>query len=193
MGDPVARQQSPINRFLQHLASQTGDRGVMADLRHGLSRTTEYRAWPHIAAWCRLEDESDRRIWLTISGGFAIHQRTAGSGNMGSVLRTIATEGGRGPSGLATFDARFRRLLACSSPTEVCDHLPAVLRAAERNGVLVNFAQLFMDLKYWGGRAKLAWASEYWGGPAGERTGSAGEEEPDSVEESGAEDAEEDL
>jgi len=165
MGEIATKQRGHIDRFLDHLASQTGDRGVMADLRHGLSRATEYRAWPHIAQWCRLDNEKQRRIWLTVAAGFAIHQRATDSGNMGTVLRSLATGGGRGLEGLATFDARFRRLLACSSAAELCDHLGGVLRAAERNGIPVNFAQLYKDLTYWGNRAKVEWATEYWGTP----------------------------
>ncbi len=166
MGDTDTKRESRIERFLQHLASQAEDRGVMADLRHGLSRATEYRAWPHIAPWCRLDDESERRIWLTTAAGFAIHQKTTDSGNTGTVLRIIAMGDGRGEEGLKTFDARFRRLLACSSAPEVCDHLAGVLRAAERKSVPVNFAQLFTDLEYWGSRVKVRWATEYWGAPS---------------------------
>jgi len=169
--------RSRIERFLKQLKSRTGDRGVMADLRHGLSRATEYRAWPHIAPWCRLDDERERRIWLTTAAGFAIHQQTADSGNMGTVLRSLATRGGRGAEGLSTFDGRFRRLLACPSPAEVCDHLGGVLRAAERNGVPVNFAQLFTDLEYWGDRAKVRWATEYWSAPPEDKAAGAEEEE----------------
>ena len=174
-----AREPTLIQRFLAHLGDLTNDRGVMADLRHGLSKTTEYRAWPHVAPWCRLDHERERRIWLTVAAGFAIHQQTAPTGNMGAVMRALATGGGRGAEGLATFDARFRRFLSCSSPTEVCDHLGGVLRAAERNGVAVNFAQLFTDLVYWNDRVKVEWATEYWGSAPPEGTPDAdGEDAP---------------
>ncbi len=161
-------ESSHITRFLEHLQAMVRDRGVMADLRHGLSKATEYRAWPHIAPWCRLDNDRQRRIWLTTAAGFAIHQRTTGSGNMGTVLRGVATGDGRGADGLATFDARFRRLLACPSATEVCDHLPGILRAAERQGVGVNFVRLFKDLLYWNDRVKVQWAQEYWSTPVDE-------------------------
>ena len=104
---------------------------------------------------------------------------------MGTVLRALATGGGRGAEGLATFDARFRRLLACDSATEVCDHLAGVLRAAERNAVAVNFARLFYDLQTWGDRVKVRWATQYWGMPAEESSGfsSALPEPPEDAEE----------
>ena len=177
-----------VGRFLEYLQSQAGNRGVMADLRHGFSRATEYRAWPHIAQWCRLDNERERRIWLTTAAGFAVHQRTTDSGNMGTVLRSLATGDGRGVEGLATFDARFRRFLACASAPEVCDHLPGVLRAAERKGIPVNFGRLFSDLTYWGEKIKVRWATEFWGAaseesPAASEDGS-GETEAEAGEES---------
>lgn len=177
MGETDRKKQGHVERFLGYLTTQVEDRGVMADLRHGLSRATEYRAWPHIAPWCRLDDERERRIWLTTAAGFAIHQRTAESGNMGTVLRFIAMGDGRGDEGLKTFDARFRRLLACSSAAEVCGHLAGILRAAERKGVPVNFAQLFTDLKYWGDRVKVRWATEYWGAQSDDSAAAGAEQE----------------
>jgi CRISPR type I-E-associated protein CasB/Cse2 len=177
MGETVTKKQSHIEPFLDYLTTQVKDRGVMADLRHGLSRATEYRAWPHIAPWCReFDDDRERRIWLTTAAGFAIHQRTAVSGNMGTVLRSLATGDGRGEKGLETFDARFRRLLACSSAFEVCDHVAGVLRAAERKGVPVNFARLFTDLKNWGEKVKVRWATEYWIRPVEDEAAGAEQE-----------------
>jgi CRISPR type I-E-associated protein CasB/Cse2 len=107
-------------------------------------------------------------MWVTTAAGFAIHQRTSDAGNMGTTMRALATGEGRGEDGLATFDARFRRLLACAGSTEVCDHLTGILRAAERNGIAINFVQLLLDLQSWGERVKVQWATEYWGHPSRE-------------------------
>ncbi len=186
MSETPTREPTAIERFLDRLNGLTGDRGVMADLRHGLSKATEYRAWPHVAPWCRLDRVRERRIWLTVAAGFAVHQATASTGNMGTVMRALAIGQGRGEKGLATFDARFRRFLSCSSSSEVCDHLGGVLRAAEREGVPVDFAQLFRDLSSWGDRAKVRWATEYWGTepPAVPAAGEAGEGTPEGPEDS---------
>jgi CRISPR type I-E-associated protein CasB/Cse2 len=173
MGKTGTMKQNQIERFLGYLTTQVADRGVMADLRHGLSRATEYRAWPHVAPWWGSDDETERRIWLMVAAGFAIHQKTAGSGNIGTVLRVIATGEGHAEKGLETFDARFRRLLSCSNAVEVCDHLVGVLRAAERKDVPVNFAQLFTDLKCWGETVKVRWAREYWKGEPENRAADA--------------------
>lgn len=192
MAETGTRKQSHIERFLDYLTRQVEDRGVMADLRHGLSRATEYRAWPHVIPWCGsgFDNEEERRIWLTTAAGFAIHRRTADSGNMGTVLRSLATGDGRGEKGLETFDARFRRFLTCSSAAEVCDHLAGVLRAAERKGMPINFAQLFTDLKYWerDDRVKVKWATEYYRDVSMEAR-TAGEEEVALAEEAAEEEA----
>jgi CRISPR system Cascade subunit CasB len=181
MSDTPTRQPTQFERFLEHLASQVGDRGVMADLRHGLSKATECRAWPHVAPWCaRFESDRDRRIWLTIAAGFAMHQRSTDAGNMGTVMRALAMGHHRDDKGHSTFDARFRRFLACSSSSEVCDHLGGVLRASEREGVPVNFVQLFNDLVRWErGRAKVEWAAEYWPAPPAETREESAEEGED--------------
>jgi CRISPR system Cascade subunit CasB len=178
MGESVVAKRNQIEEFLDYLAARVEDRGMMADLRHGLSRSTEYRAWPHIVPWCRrFEDDRERRIWLTTAAGFAMHQRTSDSGNMGTSLRHIAKGDGRGQEGLSTFDARFRRLLACSSASEVCDHLGGVLRASERKDVPINFAQLFTDLECWGEGVKVRWAAEFYWGAEPEEAGTAAAEE----------------
>lgn len=149
--------------FFDYLGRHIEDRGMMADLRHGFSQTTGYRAWPHIACWCQnFQNARERKVMLTVAGGFAFHLKSVPGGNMGTVLRRIASGDAQGTEGLATFDGRFRRLLACSSPIELCDLLVSVLRAAERKGIPVDFAQLYEDLMYWGEKKKVAWAGEFW-------------------------------
>lgn len=160
---------SSIKAFLEFLNKRKNDRGLMADLRHGFSKGTEYRAWPHIAKWgCDLENEKARLIWLTVAAGFATHEQTAACENMGFSLRRLALEG-QGDSvekALKTFDARFRRLLTCSTAKEVCDRLIGVIKAAERKNVPVNYEKLFWDLMCWENpekEIKIKWAAQYWG------------------------------
>jgi CRISPR type I-E-associated protein CasB/Cse2 len=170
-----------IERFLDHLKQHAGDRGMMADLRHGLSAATEHRAWPHVAPWCDLRNDRQRQIAVTVAAGFAILGHTVAGDTLGSVLRTLATGDGRGLDGLASFDGRFRRFLSCATAEEVCDHLPGVLRAAERKGVPIDLARLFKDLTFWNDRVKVGWAQDYWGAVAED----AGEDEVDGEDNAG--------
>jgi CRISPR system Cascade subunit CasB len=155
-----------IRRFLYYLKAQSEDRGMMADLRHGFSPGTEYRAWPHIAAWCDLTHPREKVAWVTIGAAFAsLKGDQSNAGNLGATLRRIALDGASGSPQdvLKSFDARFRRLLTCSDTKEVCERLPGIVRAAERKGIGVNLEELYCDLVYWHERVKLRWASAYWG------------------------------
>jgi CRISPR type I-E-associated protein CasB/Cse2 len=151
-----------IEEFLSFLENHKKDRGIMADLKRGLSETTECRAWPHILRFCEPRNEKERRIVQLIAAGFAIHLRSGNSGNMGDAIRKIAGGGGKGEKGLETFDGRFRRIISASTSDELCDLLPGIMRAVERKGIPIDFAQLYKDLHFWGERSKLDWASSYW-------------------------------
>ena len=151
-------------KLLSDLGKLKEDRGAMANLRKGLSEATEDRAWPWIARWCNLQDDRSRAIYTAVSAAFAIHSEVVAEGNLGSTLRRIAAGGGRGGDGLSSFDARFRRLLACDTTEEVCLRVGEVVRAAKQKGVPLNYVQLFQDLWWWnGGKPKVAWAAQFWG------------------------------
>ena len=150
--------------FVAHLDRRRDDRGIMANLRHGFSNATAYRAWPHVAGWGDLTNDWQRAILLTVAAGYATHGRTdSGDGNLGRTLRRLATGDGASNEALSSFDGRFRRLLSCDDVRDLCALLPGILRAAERRGVGVDFVQLYRDLTYWGERVKVAWAAAYWG------------------------------
>lgn len=165
-----------IDRFLGRLRDYVKhkDRGTLADLRHGFSKATEHRAWPHLAAaGCDLERDRDRLIWQTVAAGFATFATLEGTspkaGNMGTTLHAIATDGRTDKKeALKSFDGRFCRLLTCHTAEEVCERLPGILRTAKQKGIGVDFRQLWEDLNYWGERTKVRWASAYWGAKAQE-------------------------
>jgi len=151
-----------IEKFIEHLSKLKDDRGIMADLKRGFSETTEHRAYPHIAIWCDITNNRERKIFLLIAAGFAVHKKSVTFGNMGTVLKKIAVGDGRGNDGLKTFEARFRRLISCDTAEEVCERLPGIIKIAEKKGIAVNFVQLFNDLQYWNNNKKIQWAAEYW-------------------------------
>ncbi len=177
--------------FVAFLETRTSDRGTMADLRHGFSEGTQYRSWPHLAPWVDLADDRLRAAAVTVAAGFALHGRSIPGGNLGTVCRKLATAGALGERGLATFDGRFRRILACSSTEELAGHVQGVLRAAERRGIGVDFVRLFADLRSWTWRerTRLEWAQEYWGPPREDQQAGSHEQvvEQSQPEEGGAE------
>lgn len=166
-----------IKPFLEYLEKHQSDRGLFADLRHGFSEGTEYRAWPHIARFgCNLEDTRDRKIWTTIAAGFAIHKKTVGVGNFGRTLNRLACEGNsQSPDEALKRNApRFNRLLVCNSAQEVCERLPGLIRRADKENIPINFERLYWDLKMWENperEIKIHWAAQYWNAGTGQEKG----------------------
>ncbi len=149
--------------FVADLQARREDRGLMANLRRGLSETTANRTWPYIARWCNLENDRQRTIFQTVAGSFAFNPNATSEGNMGTTMRQLATSDGRGADGLKTFETRFRRFLSCDSVFDVCDRLPTVIRTTQAKGVAINHEELFKDLHYWSDPVKIRWANRYWG------------------------------
>ncbi len=153
-----------IEKFIEYLSKVKNDRGIMADLRRGFSKTTEQRAYPHIANWCDdFTNNRERKIVLFIAAGFACHKKVTSSGNFGLVIKKIATADEKGTDGLKTFEARFRRLISCDKAEELCERLPPIIKLAEKKGIPVNFVALYNDLKYWNNDKKIKWAADFWG------------------------------
>lgn len=139
----------------------------MADLRHGFSSGTEYRAWPHLAKWCNLEHANERKIWFTIAAGFALKKETMNTGNMGTTLRRLAIENKTNQDEIESVlknNGRFKRLLTCQSIIELCNHLSGVIRLSEQKNVGINFEKLFWDLVHWEDpkwEIKIKWAAKF--------------------------------
>jgi len=166
------KQAERIDVFLAELSGyvKREEHGPLADLRRGFSKTTEHRAWPYLAKYCDLTSARQRAIWQTIGAGFATIRESENVDNLGHTMRGLAIGERKGKSeqteALKSFDGRFRRLLTCRTPEQVCEHLPGIIRAASRKGVGVNFRQLFWDLMSWNSDKRdirVEWAAAYWG------------------------------
>ncbi len=156
--------QDRAERLVEELLKLRDDRGAMANLRRGFSPATEDRAWPWVARWCDLTNDRQRMIYTTVAAAFAAHPQHADSGNLGTTLRQIAHSEQPGEDGLRSFEARFRRLLACNSAEEVCRRISNVVQAAKQRGSPINYERLFKDLWFWdyyGDRIKVSWAAAY--------------------------------
>jgi CRISPR type I-E-associated protein CasB/Cse2 len=151
------------------------DRGMLAALRRGFSEATEQYAWPYLAPYCKMTDPKQRAIWLTVAAAAAtlapdgLNQSGFGVGNLGATMRHLALGEDTAKDvekKLASFEARFRRLLTCQTVEELCKHLVGVIRAAAAKGKKVNLKQLFWDLQKWENTTepikKVEWAQGYW-------------------------------
>ncbi len=143
------------------------NRGPLARLRRGLSETTQQDAWPVLG---RLFGEFavGNPVFETVAGCFALYpfEKAPPIGNFGETVgRTIPDEKMRDEKEPHT---RFRRLLACDSRDDICQHVRHAVRLAKSKDVPINYRQLFLDLWWWPGfnnRIKIDWAKAYWSVP----------------------------
>ena len=134
------------------LRSLRNDRGAMSNLRCALTKVRRHRAWPLLARIGGI----DNAVTETIAGCYAYHPEEAREGNLGETCRRLAGEHN-------SFDARFRRLLACDRRDEVCERLRPVVLAAKSKGIPIDYETLLADLLWWGDRVRTRWAQAYWG------------------------------
>lgn len=166
----------PIDRFLREVASAANrdDRGYLAELRRGLSKTTEQQAWEHLIPYCSdFENEEHRVAWCTIGGLAALLIRNGlianePWSNLGTTMRALAKgDGGRDEAkALKSFEPKFRRALSCDDVVSLCEIVVGIVRAADVKGVPVNLKNLFWDLWNWSEPDKrddirLRWSKQY--------------------------------
>ena len=96
-------KEYPIDRFLQWVAElvRRDDRGTLAELRRGLSETTQDQAWeyliPHSVDFA--DSDEHRFVWCTV-GGLAAMLLPSGLSssepwnNIGTTMRALAKGGG---------------------------------------------------------------------------------------------------
>jgi hypothetical protein len=164
--------QKLANRLVGQLEQweREQNRGPLARLRRGLSDATRHEAWPVLG---RLFGDLaiGQPVFETVAGCFALHpldEAAPNIGNFGETMRRTMPDDkmfdGKEPH------TRFRRLLACSTQREICEHVRHAVRLAKSKEADVNYRQLFVDLWWWNDRTKVEWAKAYWQVPA-EATG----------------------
>ena len=141
------------------------NRGPLARLRRGLSETTRHEA-SFVLGRLFGELAVNHPVFETVAGCFALYpfEKPPSMGNFGATMRqTMPQEKMRDENEPHT---RFRRLLACDSRDDICQHVRHVVRLAKSKDALMNYRQLFMDLWWWNDRTKVEWAKTYWSVPA---------------------------
>lgn len=165
MSENEKRTPPPFIQFLFGLSPER-DRGVFADLRRGFSKATEMYAWPHIGRFCRLNDAKNRVVYQTIAACYATNPKNDSTewSNFGNAAKRLA-EGDRNGERASSFDAAFRRLLACRTAVEVCNHLKKFALAMKAKDVAAPWESLYWDLLRWDDDVKARWAARYWDVP----------------------------
>lgn len=166
----------PIDRFLAWVAdvARKDDRGTLAELRRGLSNTTQDQAWEHLIPFCADFDtnESHRAVWCAVGGlaALLVPDGLISSepwSNLGTTMRAIAKgDGTDEQKALKSFEPKFRRALSCGDTMSLYEFVVGIGRTAARKGVPVNLKSLFWDLWNWSDQDKreairLQWAKQY--------------------------------
>ena len=147
---PTKSPPERANAVMALLRPLRNDRGAMANLRCALVPAKRHRAWPLLARIGGIDDP----VVEVIAGCFAHHPEEIRQGNLGETCRLLA-------GAHTSFDARFRRLLACDR-SELCKRIRPVILAARSKGIPVNYEELLSDPIYWGDRVRVRWAQSYW-------------------------------
>lgn len=170
-------KEYPIDRFLQWVTelAQRDDRGTLAELRRGLSETTQDQAWEHLIPYSSdfAENAEHRIVWCTIGGlaAMLIPGDLSSSepwDNIGTTMRALAKGGGENDEtkALKTFEPKFRRVLSCDDTRSLCEIVVGIGRTAVVKGISMNLKALFWDLWNWSDsdkreRIRLQWAKQY--------------------------------
>src|SRR6266536_3832017 len=133
----MSTTNSPPERaaaVMSFLRSLRNNSGAMANLRCAVSSARRHRAWPLLARIGGI----DEPVIEAVCGLFAYHPDEISTGNFGDTCCRIA--------GMKnSFDARFRRLLACARE-ELCERIRPVAFADKTKGIPVNYQTLLEDL-----------------------------------------------
>lgn len=167
----------PIDRFLQWVTEvvRKDDRGTLAELRRGLSDTTQDRAWEHVIPFCAdFENDEHRGVWCTVGGLAATLIPdwlvvTEAWNNLGTTMRALAKGNGESDEtkALKSFEPKFRRVLSCGDTLSLCEMVVGIGRTAAVKGVSMNLRVLFWDLWNWSDPEKrvgirLRWTKQYY-------------------------------
>jgi hypothetical protein len=166
MTDYETRVKEMAGKLMDLLISLQDDRGAMADLRCAWSQTKRSRAWPLLGRAGLIGD----RVGETVAGAFGYHPSLADEGNFGTACKKLLQEH-------AGAEQRFARLLDADRDN-LCDLVRPLILAMRSVEVALNYRQLYIDLKFWGERTRVAWAREFWIREAEEGNGGPKEAEP---------------
>lgn len=150
-----------MSRFLERLRKYKDDRGMMANLRCIHVDSKKHRAWPALS---RLGVPIDDGVSAYVAGLFATHPEETSTGNFGATCKAIEQSRGdkRGDDNkLTPIERRFQHLLTAEK-AELNDRVLRMVLMARSQGIPVNYAQLEIDLRFWGDRIKIKWANAFW-------------------------------
>jgi CRISPR system Cascade subunit CasB len=176
--DKISMDQTPIPenaqetgkvsraaRFVGYVIERTNkDNGFTARLKRADNPATEYQSWELLAQFgVDLEKERERLPYCVVGAALA-RAKPASDGKLalGASIAACFEDGNQSDQA----KARLRRLLACTSTTEVCRILRPLLTLMASRGVMPNFSQVLDQLLWYSGdnqeRIRARWANEFY-------------------------------
>jgi hypothetical protein len=158
--------------FIAFLFDNIDNRGIMADLRSGMSRTRRYNADPILARFSRVGDDHRAKALRYVGAWFATYpSKKTDKGDVGTLCRSLVgrdeaealdTTGEPGP-----LTKRFLHLLQADGDEVYARLSSFVLRAKSESSDRkpINYAQWLKDMKRWHrytDQVKEQWSASYW-------------------------------
>jgi CRISPR type I-E-associated protein CasB/Cse2 len=150
--------------FVGALRCARNDRGKLAALRRGLTDNPRMHvaAWPVVAG---LGGDIGQPIFVTVAALFATHPEESNARNFGETCSAIALKDSSDGKIPASFETRFRRLLASGDVEDIMGQLRSWIRLAASKGIGINYESLMFDLMLWnkyGDAIRVNWAKSFW-------------------------------
>ncbi|XOV70443.1 MAG: type I-E CRISPR-associated protein Cse2/CasB [Verrucomicrobiota bacterium] len=151
--------------FVARLRRIQNNRGKMAALRRGLSRSTVVNAWPVVVGLGGSIGQPGESVHVDIAALFATHPEGSNVRNFGDTCRAIAIAHSPDNALPESYERRFRRLIVSGEPSDLVEQLRSWIRLASGKGIGVNYESLFADLWNWRWYAddiRVQWARSFW-------------------------------
>jgi CRISPR system Cascade subunit CasB len=159
MDDTKRREKAFIGFVLGRMEK---DSAFGARLRMADNPATESQAWEHLAKWCDLDKDWERRPFATIAAAIA-RAKPKGDGTLGigKAIALCYEDGNKSDSA----KSKLRRLLSCDSVEEACRILRYLMRLISSRNIRLNYGQLLNELVYFGDGEKIRqkWAMDFYG------------------------------
>lgn len=139
------------------------DSAFGASLRRADNPATESQAWEHLAKWCDIDKDWERRPFATVAAAIARDKPNVdGTLGIGKAILACYKEN---TNPLDAAKPKLRRLLSCDSVKEACVILRPLLSLISSRGVRLGYGQLLNELVYFGDgeKVKQKWAVDFYG------------------------------
>lgn len=162
-GEIMEKTDEKENKFigyLLNLAERTDTRGVLADLRSGM--TTDNGESPkmhkHIVPYLEEKISRNDKWFYMIAAVFALHQNYLEKVSVGKAYQLLSV------TGSDSIEKRFQAMLACREE-DLFLHLKQAFRLFKTKNIGIDYFRLIKDLKNWDHPDRWVqkrWARDYY-------------------------------